>query len=257
MPFPLESIEQIQGFFWILVRVSILVAMLPFFGAKGLPMLWKAGLSVVLAVVLIPVVPPPGPLPSTLPELVLGLISEALLGFILAFVARLVFAAIQLAGQFMAFQMGFAMARVMDPVTGVQSTTLSQFLYLFAILIFFSINGHHIFIRALAESFQMIPPNGFHADPRVWEIVIRASAKMFLVALKIAAPIIIALFLSNLCLGIVAKTVPQVNILMIGFPVNIGLGLIFFGLTIGILPPFLEAVFASMGRILFQLLRLM
>jgi len=257
MPFPLESLEQMQGFFWVLLRVGIIIFLLPLFGAKNFPAIWKAGLSFVLAIVLTPMVPPPETLPETLPGIVVGLASEVLLGLSLAFVVKLTFAAVQLAGQFMAFQMGFSMARAMDPVSGVQSTTLSQFLYLFMMLIFFSIDGHHHLLQALVASFQIVPPNGFHFDPALSGVLVKASSHMFLIALKIAAPVMIALFLSNLCLGIVARTVPQVNILMIGFPINIGLGLIIFGLTLTIFPPFVSKITTGMGETLLHMLKLM
>ena len=257
MPFPLENFEQMQGFFWVLMRVSILFFLLPFFGAKGFPAIWKAGLSFVMAMILTPMVPPPPDLPETLPDIVVGLVSEALLGFSLAFIVKLSFAAVQLAGQFMAFQMGFSMARAMDPTTGTQSTTLSQFLYLFTILIFFAIDGHHLLLRAVAASFEMVPPNGFHLSPSLLGVLVKASSQMFLIALKIAAPIMIALFLSNLCLGIVARNVPQVNILMIGFPINIGLGLILFGLTLTTLPPFITQLSKGIGETLLLMLKLM
>lgn len=256
-PFPLESLEQMQGFFWVFLRVGMIIFFLPLFGARNFPGIWKAGLSFVLAIILTPMVPPFENLPETLPGIVLGLASEALLGLCLAFIVKLAFAAVQLAGQFMAFQMGFSMARAMDPVTGAQSTTLSQFLYLFTILIFFTINGHHHLIQALATSFQTVPPNGFHLNPALSGIIVKASSEMFLIALKIAAPIMIALFLSNLCLGIVARTVPQVNILMIGFPINIGLGLIIFGLTLMILTPFVSRLSNGMGETLLRMLTLM
>lgn len=257
MPFPLESFQQMQGFFWILMRVSILIFLLPMFGAQNFPALWKVGVSFVLAVIMIPVVPPLQSLPETAPAIIAGLALEMLLGLALAFIVRLVFASVQLAGQFMAFQMGFAMARAMDPVTGVQSTSLSQFLYLFTLLIFFAIDGHHMFIHALAVSFQMAPPNSIHLNPSLSEIMVKASSQMFVIAIKIAAPIMIALFLSNLCLGIVARTVPQVNILMIGFPINIGLGLIFFGLVLSNFPPFIRQLSRGIGETLMSVLRLM
>jgi len=257
MPFPLESFEQLQGFFWVFVRVSIIVFMLPLFGARGLPALWKVGMSVVMAMVLLPVVPAPPSYPVTLADVLLGVLSEALVGLVLGFAVRILFASVQVAGQFMAFQMGFAMAAAMDPNTGTRSTVLSQFLYFTMILIFFSIDGHHLFIRALAASFEMISPYSFSFSPSIPEIIISISVQMFVIALKIAAPIMIALFLSNLCLGIVARTVPQVNILMVGFPINIGIGLIFFSLILKNLSPFLTTFTKGLGQVLMKLISAM
>ena len=257
MPFPLESLEQMQGFFWVLVRVSIILFLLPIFGARGIPTMWKVGVSIVMAMILAPVVPMPRSFPETPPEMVLGIISEVLMGLLLAFGVRMLFAAFQTAGQFMAFQMGFAMARAMDPVTGTQSTVLSQFLYMFAVLIFFSIDGHHQFISALAASFHIVPLDSFSPNPALAQVLIKTSAQVFLVALKIAAPIMVALFLSHLCLGIVARTVPQMNILMIGLPVNLFIGLIFFGLILANVSPYLVDLFRGAAELFMAMLRLM
>ncbi len=257
MPFPLESFDQLQGFFWVFVRVSIIVFMLPLFGARGVPALCKVGLSVAMALVLLPVVPAPPTYPITLADVLLGILSEALVGLVLGLAVRILFASVQVAGQFMAFQMGFAMAAALDPNTGTRSTVLSQFLYFTMILVFFSINGHHLFIRALAASFEMISPYSFSFSPSIPEIIISISVQMFVIALKIAAPIMIALFLSNLCLGIVARTVPQVNILMVGFPINIGIGMIFFSLIMMNLSPFLTTFTKGVGQVLMKLLSVM
>jgi flagellar biosynthesis protein FliR len=257
MPFPLESLEQMQGFFWVLVRVSILFFLMPLFGARGVPALWKAGLSMTIAIVLTPVVPPPQNLPETMPEVIIGVSAEVVMGLILAITIKMFFTTVQMAGQFMSFQMGFAMARAMDPQTGNQGTVLTQFMYLFIILIFFSIDGHHIFIRALAASFQIVPPNSFSFDPSISDALIRISGNMFLIGVKIAAPIMVAIFLSNLCLGIIARTVPQVNILMVGFPINLSIGLILVSVILRNLFPLLADLINRMGEVLMRLIQLM
>jgi len=257
MAFPLETIQQVQGFFWIFVRVGALFFLLPFFGARNIPALWKAGLTLVTALILFPVVPPPPVFPRTTIEIIMGIASEVLLGFVLAVGVKMLFAAVELAGQFMGFQMGFNMASAMDPETGGQSTVISQFLYLFTILIFFSVNGHHMFIRALAASFYKVPPDSFSLQAPVVGALVKVSSEMFVVALKMAAPIMVALFLSHLCLGIVARTVPQVNVLMIGLPLNIFLGLILFSLVLLNISPFLVALVKKMGVLMMGVIQLM
>lgn len=257
MLLPLESIESMQGFFWVLIRISIIFFLMPLFGARGVPTIWKAGLSFVIAIILTPLVPAPEAYPETMIQVSTGVICEVLMGLILALSVKMLLSAVQMAGQFMSFQMGFAMARSMDPQTGVQSTVLSQFLYMLTILILFSINGHHMFIQALASSFEVVPPNSFTFDPSIAGVVIKVSSQMFLIGIKIAAPIMVALFLSNLCLGIVARTVPQVNILMIGFPINITIGLILFGLIIVNVSPLLKDLIRNMGEVLMRLINLM
>jgi flagellar biosynthesis protein FliR len=255
MPIPLETLEQMQVFFWVFIRVGALIFMLPLFGATGIPSLWKAGLSFLLAVIIVPLVPMTLTFPESDLGILLGVCSEILISFLLAILAKLFLASVQLAGQFLGFQMGFNVASVMDPQTGGQSTVISQFLYIFTILLFFSINGHHLFIRAMVESFQAVPPLSFRLSPSLMKVLVKISGEMFLIAIKMAAPILVALFLSNLCLGIVARTVPQVNILMIGFPLNIALGLILLGVTLNNLSPFLVGLIRRMGSVLIGVLR--
>lgn len=257
MVIPIETIEQLQGFFWVFVRISVLVFLMPLFGARGMPTLWKAGLSFIMAIMLTPIVPLPATYPQGLLETVLAVVSELILGLVAAFGVRVLFASTQLAGQMMSFQMGFSMARAIDPNTGVQSTALSQFLYLFTVLLFFAIDGHHLIIKAIASSFHQVPPGGISFHPSIPDSIIKISAHMFLVGLKIAAPIMIALFLSNLCLGIVARTVPQVNILMIGFPINIGIGLMLFGLIMSNIFPFIVNLTRDIGNSMMHLFDLM
>lgn len=257
MTFPVESLEQMQGFFWVLIRTSIIFFLLPLFSARGVPTLWKVGLSVIVAIVLTPVVPAPQAFPETLPAILIGITAEAIMGLILALTVKMFFAVVEMAGQFMSFQMGFAMARAIDPQTGAQTTVLTQFMYMFTLLIFLSIDGHHIFIRALAASFYVVPPNSLSFDPSLSNALIKISGNMFLIGVRIAAPVMVALFLSNLCLGIVARTVPQVNILMVGFPINLCIGLILFILVLKNVSPLLSDLINGMGDTLIRLIHMM
>jgi flagellar biosynthetic protein FliR len=241
----------------VLMRVSIMIFLLPLFGARGVPSIWKIGLSMVLAIALMPAVPQTVRYPETPVEIIIALISEALMGLILAMTIRMFFTAIQMAGHFMSFQMGFSMARAIDPQAEVQDSVLTELMYLLAILMFFTIDGHHIFLKVLASSLKTAPPCGIVFDPSIAGILVKTGGDMFLIGLKLAAPLVIALFLSNLCLGIVARTVPQVNILMVGFPVNISIGFVFMILTFSNMTPFLTELFRKMGEVLMGLIGLM
>ena len=257
MSFPLETFEQLQGFFWVLIRVSTLFFLLPLFGARNIPSMWKAGLSFVVAIILTPVVPVPASLPVSAPEIILGILSEVLMGFILSLTIRMFLSASEMGGQFMSFQMGFSMAAAVDPQTGASSNVLTQFLYIFTLLLFFSMNGHHMFIKIMASSFYSVPPNSISFHTAIGNELIKASANMFLLGIKIAAPILVALFLSNLCLGIIARTVPQVNILMVGFPINLCIGFVIFSFILMNIYPLIFDIKNKIGETLMRLLGLM
>jgi flagellar biosynthetic protein FliR len=136
--------------------------------------------------------------------------------------------------------MGFSMASAIDPQTGAQSNVLTQFIYIFTLLVFFSMDGHHMFIRVMANSFYSVPINSITFKPGIANELIKAGTTMFALGIKLAAPILVALFLSNLCLGIIARTVPQVNILMVGFPVNLSIGFVLFCLILMNIYPFVQ-----------------
>jgi len=239
------------------MRVGIIIFLLPLFGARGVPVLWKIGLSMILAIVMMPLVPAAVRYPETAPEIIISFASEAIMGFILALTMRMFFTSVQMAGSFISFQIGFSMAKAMDPQAEVQDSVLTEFLYILTILFFFTMDGHHMFIRALASSFQIVPPNAITFDSSIGGILVKLSGEMFLVGVKLSAPLILALFLSNLCLGIIARTVPQVNILMVGFPVNLVVGFIFLIMVIGNMNPFVTQLFKKMGEALTGLIRLM
>jgi flagellar biosynthetic protein FliR len=256
MPFALDSVERSEVFLWVFFRVGILFLMLPLFGARGIPILWKVGLSLLLAAIVTPVLPAfPRP-PQNTARLVMGLASEAFLGLVLSLGVLMLFSSVQLAGQLLGFQMGFNMASALDPQTGAQSSIISQFLYLFTVLLLFAVDGHHLFIAAIVASFEKIPPGSFLLHGPHVGYLVGVGGEMFLTGLKIAAPVMVALFLSNFCLGIVARTVPQVNILMVGFPLNIGLGLVLFGVTLRHLSPFMTGLIHRMGEVMMRLIHI-
>ena len=223
------------SFLLTLVRISLLLFLLPFFGGKGLPRMVKAALCLVLALGLWPALSFPGRLmPGNLLEVGLMLLGELILGLILGLLVRIVFAAIQTAGQIIGFQMGFAMMNVVDPMSGVSITLTAQFLYLMTLLIFLSLNGHLLMLQGLSQSFHLVPPGGLLINPTVTQEVLSFSSQIFVLAVKVAAPIMVAEFLVSLGLGIVARVAPQVNVLFVGFPIKIAVGFAFMGILLSI-----------------------
>ena len=135
--------------------------------------------------------------------------------------------------------MGFSIVNVIDPINNEQVSIISQFQYLVAVLIFLLMNGHHIFLYAIGESFRIIPPLGFHFSGELMQLLLGFVKNMLEVAIKTGAPIIAVLMFMSVGMGLVARTVPQINIFIVGFPLQIAIGLIGIGLT---LPVFLRVV---------------
>lgn len=245
------SPEQFKSFVLILIRIGIVLFMFPILGAGVWPNLVKAGLALMISIILLPVVQPD---PALFPETILGgarlILSELILGLIIGLTIRLMFTAVQLAGQVVGFQMGFAIANVLDPESGGQGPILDQMGYYVASLIFLLLNGHHVLLNTLAESFAVVRVGALGLSDELFHTMLELSGDMFTMAVKIGAPAIAALLITSAAFGIVSKVVPQMNILIAAFPVKIMVGLFFFGLCLEALLYFMRHYVEAFGGML-------
>lgn len=242
----------------VLVRVSLIFAFLPILGEDFTPPRVRVLIAAGLTVCLIPVVPvDAGALPETTGQLLVMMIPEFLLGLLMGLTARLVFSAVQFAGQFAGEQIGFGIANVIDPTNSQQISITAQLYFLFSLLMFLALNGHHILIRALVRSFEIVPLFSLHISSELVDFMNGQVLQMFAVAAMIAAPVVAAMLLSNLALGLVCKAVPQINIFIESFPIHIGLGLLVLGLTFGSLGALLATRFTRLDQDLNTLLQLL
>lgn len=171
-------------------------------------------------------------------DYLLLVLKEVIIGLMLGLAASMVMSAIQIAGGFIDFQMGFAMANIIDPQTGAQSPLMGQFLNFIALLLLLAINGHHLLLDGIFYSYQFMPmdqlfPN-FGEEMTVL-FIIKMFVSVFAIAFQMSAPIVATLFLVTLALGITGKTVPQMNIFVIGFPIKIAVGFLVLVVTMGVL----------------------
>ena len=218
----------------------------------------KAGLSLALAVLLTPVVKLDNALiPQKLGDFLLLGVSEVIIGSILGLAVRLLLTSVQIMGQLIGFQMGFAVANVLDPISGGQVSVLAQFAYLMAILVFFAVGGHHWFIKALADSFALVPPGRFSMGISLYNQMMKIAGDMFALAVRLGAPVIGALLFTQVTMGILAKTVPQMNILIVGFPLTVSVGLFFLSVAMTVILPAMGNIFRNLGPGLAGLLKAM
>ncbi|OGP54893.1 MAG: flagellar biosynthetic protein FliR [Deltaproteobacteria bacterium RBG_13_52_11b] len=243
------SVHQFQLFLLIVMRVAFILFMMPLLGTRNVPVLAKAGLTLTTSLILLPVVPiHPAYFPSEPLHFLFFMVFECLIGFILGLSIKVFFAAIQLAGEFIGFQMGLSMAQVVDPSSGMDATLVAQLYYFLALLVFLSVNGHHWFFRAVVQSFRLLPPGTLDLQDGLYRYFLSLSGKMFIIGIKIAAPIMAVLFLAQVAMGIIAKMVPQINILITSFPITIGLGMIFIGLSLELLVPYVRGLSDESGK---------
>jgi flagellar biosynthesis protein FliR len=226
------NLQELAIFFSILLRLSLVLFMLPVFNSAQVPGPIKLCISVALALVFFPALRqsvPPLPLDGV--RIVPVVLGELVFGIVFALSLMFVFSAFDMAGEIIGFQMGFGFAQVADPQTGARSPVLGLLCQLVALLIFLGSNGHHVVLRLFADSFQTLPIGAFSVDPSLYGKVLSLSANLFILSIKLAAPVVAVLLLIQLGLGLMAKFAPQMNILATSFPITIIAGLIFFGLA--------------------------
>ncbi len=238
----------VQGWLLLFARASAFVAVAPFFSMQGVPALVKIGFSFLFSVMLLPQVPFVPMEEITILGWWILVVKEVAVGLILGFLANLVFASVRIAGQIIDLQMGFAMANVLDPQSQSRSTLIGQMKYMVAILIFLAVDGHHLLIGSLVHSYTLVPLAQVVLEPTVALFILKSFVGIFALAFKIAAPIIAVLVISDVALGLVARTVPQIHVFILGFPLKAGLGMF----TVALILPLFASV---MGYLLSQLER--
>ena len=224
---------EFERFLFVFFRVGALVLFVPILGSRQVPSSMKIGFILFLSIVFFPLVQDrPVPEPQGIFELSTFLISDVTIGLGIAFIARLIFTAVQIAGTVVDFQMGFGVVNVIDPQTDTQVSVTAQFHNIIAVLIFLAVDAHHFIIQAIVESFLIINPAEISFADITPEYMLHLFSGTFTTAVKIAAPIMAILFFLSVGLGLVARTVPQMNVFIVGFPLQIGVGLLMVGLSI-------------------------
>ncbi|WP_213524895.1 flagellar biosynthetic protein FliR [Paenibacillus sp. J31TS4] len=218
----------LPGGLLVFCRITSFFVVTPVFSARNVPASFKIGLSFFLTLITVTSI---GQLPALSDgAYLLSIIREIMIGLLMGFVAYLFFAVVQAAGTFIDMQMGFAMANVIDPLTGTQSPLIGNLKYMLATLLFLAFNGHHYLIQAIIESYRWVPlsSDAFArvAGGQVTEYLVRSMATAFELAFQMAAPLVAALFLVDVGLGILSRAAPQFNVFVLGLPLKILVGLL-------------------------------
>ncbi|MFN0146805.1 MAG: flagellar biosynthetic protein FliR [Dehalococcoidia bacterium] len=215
------------GFLLILIRTSAMLVSAPLLSHRAIPAYMRIGFSIFFALIMVPLQKDHLPAtPASYGPLAGAVISEVLFGLGLGLAMQMVFVGLQMGSHLIGLQIGFSIGSIYDPVTGAQFSSFDQFYGILATLVFFSVNGHHLVVGALAETLRAVPPGTF--NPLVLELSAISSlvAGLTITAVRIAMPVLVALFLTDVGMSFVARTVPQANILVVGFPVKIVVGLV-------------------------------
>ena len=243
-------------FLLIFIRILAIIYFFPFLGSQNIPWQAKAGLAGTLSLLLLPLLKPQI-VEFTLWTLVFGILRELLVGMTLGFVIRLVFDGIQLGGQFIGYQMGFAIVNVIDPYSSTQVSIIARFQGLLALLVFLTLNAHYFLISGLIKSFTLVRLSGWVFNGKLAAQLIRLTGGMFVIAIKIAAPVLVTLIFTHIGLALIARTMPQINVFIVGFPLEIGMGFLMLGLAMPFFAWCFKHVFTQTFHEMLLSLRLM
>lgn len=254
----MDILMQLNSFILIFVRTAAMIFFIPFLGARNVPRVFKIGLALLISLILITVVKIDAAIISAdLLAITAGIAGEIIIGFTIGLIAKLVFSAMEMAGEIIGFQMGFSIVNVIDPQTSTHVPIIGQFHTILTTLIFLTINAHHLFIAAIAESFILVPPMRLALTNQMFAGIVTLSRDIFILAIRIGAPVIVALFITNIALAIVSKTMPQMNVMMVGFPITIAGGLLIMVLSLPLFANLVQRAFEGMKGDFFNVLSVM
>jgi len=243
-------------FFLVLVRMTGLFILAPLFGHASVPARAKAGLAFACALVVYPMMAQtPFEMPTDVYELTSDVARELFVGATLGFVSLLVLAAAQYGGEMIDTQIGFSLANIVDPSFGQQVSLLGQFHYLVAMMVYMAVDGHHYLIGALMRSYSVIPVGGAGMSSELFSLVLARFSDLFMIAIRMSLPPVACLLITEIALGVLAKSVPQMNVLMVGFPAKIVVGLAVVGLAIPGFVGCAATAFASLRKAIVVLMR--
>lgn len=249
------TIKNFEGYLFILIRSASLFSIAPIFGMKNVPRMFKVGMSIFIAIILFNVVPIPELVYSDFITFGLFLIKEILVGIVIGFSAYAATVILSLAGQLIDQQIGFSMVSVLDPMSQVQLSVTANFYYYVFILIMLSTNMHFFIISALVDSFTLIPIGGAVVNASLYTDIIAFITDYLLIAFRISLPIFATIMLVDAMLGILAKTVPSINMFVVGMPLKAITGIIVLLVTVGLLSTVSDFIINEMIEIVNKVMK--
>lgn len=255
------AIEQFLRFVLVACRVAGIFVVAPMLSSESVPQRVKVGLSVIVALVVWPVLPA-GMWRVDVGAVGLGAfgltaLGELAIGLMIGLVVAIVLAGIEMAGLFVGQQTGLAFANVLDPLRGEQVDVTGQFYAFLALVVFLVIGGHRMLVAAILRSFQAVPLGGFRLTAAAPTALVTLAGQMFSVAVTISAPVVVTLIVTTVAMGLIARTVPQMNILVIGFPVRILLGWVILLASLGAVAIWSRELFVRMFEDVAEVISLM
>lgn len=230
----------------VLARVGGLVTFAPFWNLKTISKSIRATLALAMTIVITPMVAPHLATPPTeLISFALVIAGELAIGCALGLVGQLVFSGLEMAAHVLTSLMGFSLASMIDPTTNAQTTAFGTMAQMLGVVVLLGADGHHWLLSATVRSFEVIGPGGFASTAALAQLLLRLSADALSVGVALAAPAIIVLLIVELALGIAGRVTPQLQVLLLGFPIKIAVGFWLIGASLYFLPGAFRDVFSA------------
>jgi flagellar biosynthesis protein FliR len=237
-----------QVFLLIMMRMSSMMLIAPFYASGVIPFRMRALLSFLITLVIFPIVAQHGyDIPGHMGSYALLVVQEVFVGLFVGFLVSVIVSSFQLAGEYFSVQIGFGINEVLDPLAQVSVPLVGQLKNLIGLLIFLVIGGHHFLIKAIYRSYELVPvvSLGPGASAGMLKFLTHIFSGMFVVALKIALPVMATVFLVSVTMGVLSKAAPQMNIMMLGFPLKI---MVAFGVIMLTSPLIVRVMYVSLDR---------
>jgi len=244
------------AFIWPFFRILALVSSAPILGNPSVPMRVKIGLAVILTLVLAPIL---GGMPAIEPGSAIGLLilaQQIVIGVAIGFTMRIIFTAVEMAGNIASMQMGLGFATFFDPQNAAQTPVVGTFLGLIATLLFLALNGHLYMIEVLAQSFQSLPVASAPFSAAGWRALAGWGGEIFLAGLLLSMPILAALLITNLALGVMTRAAPQLNVFSVGFPITLTVGFVVLAIALPYFVPLFDRLIHDALQMTLQILHL-
>lgn len=241
----LDLYALIASFMWPFTRIMGLLAVAPLFGNTGIPVRLKVALGLLLGAIVAPTL---GPMPAVDPMSLAGVLvlaQQFIIGVAMGFAVRIVFTAVELAGELCGMTMGLGFATFFDPQSRGRSSAISQFLSLLTLMVYLASNLHLVVLSTLVDSFASMPITAAPMGGALFEQIVGWGGRVFSAGVQLSLPIVTALLITNIALGILTRAAPQLNLFGVGFPITLSVGFVMLALTVPYLAVPLDLLFAE------------
>ncbi len=246
--------KKYELFLLVLVRISGIFVMSPLFSSQNIPNTFKIGFTLLFSILLTSFLDV-SQINNINSNYVVLIMKELAVGIALGFISYAFMATFYVLGQIVDMKIGFGMVNVIDPQNRVQIPLMGNFYYILAFLMFLITNGHHTFIKALVDSYDIVPIGRFSFSQDIAFSIVNILSKTFSIGFRLSAPIVVVIILTDILLGIMSRTMPQMNVFVVGLPLKIIIGMFIISLTIPIFGTMTNKVFSEMIKDIYKFLK--